>query len=634
MSRAQQTQLSTAALALLAVSFVAAVMVSNAVLKGLRLDLTESKLYTISEGTRSVLQSIDEPINLYLFFSDQGTEDVPFLRSYAFRIQEMLEEFANAADGKVVLSVVDPVPFSEEEDRASQYGLQSISLGTLSESVFLGLAGTNSVGDQETIPFFQPSKEAFLEYDLAKLIYSLARPDKTVIGLLSGVPMTVGFDPQTQQMREPWVVTAQARQLFEIRNLNSTLTEIDPEIDLLWLVQPKDLTDSALYAIDQFILGGGNALIFVDPLAEIDMAAAGANPQAMMAAGGPSALQPLLDKWGIRFTASQVVADDQYALAVSGGFGQRPIRHLGLLGVDSSGLNLEDVITADLNSVNLGSAGFFSMAEEASARLVPLITSSNNAGVLPTDRFRFLPDPATLRDDFAATGETYVLAARLEGELPSAFPDGPPPLPSTDDEATAASTSVQEHLSESTGSVGVILVGDVDILSDRLWVQVQRIFGQQIPSPFANNGDFVINALDNLTGSAELISIRSRASFARPFTTVDELRREADAQFRATEERLTAELDETEQRLNDLQSARNDSNSLMLTPEQQQEVDRFIDQRSRIRKELRAVRRNLDRDIERLGTTLKVVNIGLVPLLITIFGVVMLFLKRRRRGAV
>ena len=180
--------------------------------------------------------------------------------------------------------------------------------------------------------------------------------------------------------------------------------------------------------------------------------------------------------------------------------------------------------------------------------------------------------------------------------------------------------------------MGVILVGDVDILSDRLWVQVQRIFGQQIPSPFANNGDFVINALDNLTGSADLISIRSRASFARPFTTVDGLRREADAKFRATEQRLEAELDETEQRLNDLQSARNDSNSLLLTAEQQAEVDRFVEQRTRIRKELRAVRRNLDQDIERLGTTLKVINIGLVPLLITVFALGVVVLGRRRRS--
>ncbi len=632
MSKAQQTQLGALAIALLALGFIAAVMVSNTLLKGWRLDLTENKLYTISEGTRKVLADISEPINLYFFFSDEATEEVPFLRSYAFRIQEMLEEFVSAANGKLILSVVDPIPFSEEEDRASQFGLQSISLGTLSENVFLGLAATNSIGEQETIPFFQPAKESFLEYDLAKLIYSLARTDKTVIGLLSGVAMTVGFDPQTQQMREPWVVTNQARQLFEIRTLNSTLTEIDEEIDLLWLVQPKDLSDTALYAIDQFIMAGGNALIFVDPLAEIDMAAAGPNPQAMMP-GGPSALQPLLDKWGVIFSPNQVVVDDQFALSVSGGFGQRPIRHLGLLGVDRTGLNAEDIITAELNSINVGTAGFFTLAEESRAQLAPLITSSANAATLPADRFRFLPDPQTLRDDFAPSGESYTIAARLEGELPSAFPDGPPPVPALDDaQADQPPAAAREHLAASAGAVGVILVADVDLLSDRLWVEVRRIFGQQIPSAFANNGDFVINALDNLTGSADLISIRSRASFARPFTTVEALRREADAKFRATEQRLEAQLDETEQRLGELQAARSDGNSLLLTPEQQAEVDRFIAERSRIRKELRAVRRDLDKDIERLGTRLKIINIALVPALITIAALVMLLLSRRRRG--
>ena len=627
MTTQNQRKIGLTALLLLGLGFLAAIVASNSLLRGLRIDLTENNLYTISPGTQQVLESIDEPINLYYFFSDRETADIPFLRTYATRVREMLEELVAQADGKLILQIIDPLPFSEDEDRATQFGLESVSLGTLGESVFFGLAGTNSVGGEQTIGFFQPDKEAFLEYDLAKLVYSLSNPDKPVVGLLSGVSMTEGFNPQIQQMTEPWVITTQARQLFEVRILTPGSAAIEEDIDILWLVHPQDLDATTLYAIDQFILGGGRALIFVDPLAEIDMA--NADPTGM-AMGSASNLEQLFDAWGLTFSAANVVGDNRYALSVSGGFGARPVRHLGLVGLDADSIDPEDVVTSGLGSINVGTAGHFSVTDDAAIELVPLLVSSTQAAELPTSQFQFLSDPETLLDGFVPSGERYVFAARVNGELTTAFPDGPPAPADGGDEAASDLPGPQITTSD---SANVIVVGDVDILSDRLWVQTQSFLGQQIVTPFANNGDFIINALDNLSGSAALIGIRARASFSRPFTTVDELRRQADAEFRQTEQQLEAELSETEQRLAELQEARTDEGSLLMSAEQQEEIQRFLGEQVRIRSELRAVRRNLDSSIEGLGTTLRVINIGLVPLLLTVVALAVVFIRRRAVGA-
>ena len=614
-------------LGLLGLTFIAALIASNTLLRGMRIDLTEANLYTISTGTIELLESIDEPINLYLFFSDDETADIPFLRSYATRVRETLEEFARVADGRIIVHIIDPAPFSEDEDRASQFGLESISLGPLGQSVYFGLAGTNSVGDEDTIPFLQPEKETFLEYDLAKLIYNLANPDKTVVGLLAGVAMTAGFDPQTQQITQPWVIMTQGRQLFEIRELTPGMAQIDADIGVLWIVHPRGLDETTLYAIDQFVLRGGRALIFVDPFAEIDMST---TDPATMAAGSPSDLGPLFAAWGIEYSTENTVADVRYALSVNAGPGSRPIRHIGLLGLDELAMSTDDIVTSGLASINLGTAGSFSVADGSDTTLVPLLTSSTSAGTLPTIQFQFLSDPAALLDGFIPSGETYVLAARLEGALTSAFPDGPPATDadSEDEAADQTELALPAHLT-STDSANIILVGDVDILSDRLWAQSQNFFGQQLITAFANNGDFVINALDNLSGSAALIGIRSRASFSRPFTRVDDLRRVAEAEFRETEQRLQAELAETEQRLGELQTARSDVGSLLMSDEQQVEIERFLDQQVRIRQELRAVQRNLDVSIEQLGTRLKIVNVGLVPFLLTVLALLFVFYRRR-----
>ena len=630
MTTRQQRKIGTASLVLLGLVFVAAVTANNTLLGGLRFDLTENDLYTVSPGTRALLSSIQEPINLYFFFSDTETADIVPLRNFATRVRELLEELEAAAGGNLNLNVIDPLPFSEDEDRATQFGIQPINLG-IGQTIYFGLAGTNSIGEEETIGIFNPDRERFLEYELAKMIYSLARPDRVVVGLLAGVSMAAGFDPQTQRMTEPWVIYTQAGQLFEIRTLTPSMTSIDEDVDVLWLVHPKGLESSTLYAIDQFILRGGRAMIFLDPFAEIDMASAGMDPAAL-AAGSGSNLEPLLGAWGIGFSAGEVVGDNRYALSISTGLGLRPARHLALLGITAEAMDGEDVIIDGLSSLNIGTSGHFTVLEDSTAELQPLLTSSTEAALLPSIQVQMLADPETLQDGFAPTGESYVLAARLTGPLSTAFPDGPPEetVPDAGGDTDSEATPVPADHVASTEDANLILVGDVDILSDRLWVQVQNFLGQQLATPFASNGDFVINALDNLSGSAELIGIRARGTYSRPFTRVEALRREADAQFRQTEQVLQAELAETESRLGELQAARTDEGSLLMSPEQQTEIQRFLDQQVRIRQDLRAVQRNLDRSIEQLGIVLQLVNIILVPLLLTVLALIVVGVRRKR----
>jgi ABC-type uncharacterized transport system involved in gliding motility auxiliary subunit len=615
MNSEQQKRIGIATLIVLTVVFIVAVMASNTLLRGLRIDLTENRLYTLSDGTRSLLAGLDEPINLYYFFSDRESGEVQFLRDYATRVQEMLEEFSDRADGNIILNVVDPVPFSEDEDRAAQFGLQPVSLGALSDSIYFGLAGTNGVGDEEVIPFFQSSKENFLEYDLARLVYTLANRDKPAIALFAGLPVNGGFDPATQQPTQPWAAIEQARSLFEIRQLPEGFESIDADVEVLMLVHPTTLGPASLYAIDQFVLRGGRLLAFVDPVAE---SAGGGNPMMGQSTPNTSTLEPLFSAWGIEFDPAQVTADERLALSINAGFGQRPVRHIGLLGLDESVINQEEIVTSGLTSINVGVAGSLELSESSTLSMTPLLSSSEDSAQLSATVFQFLQDPSMLFDGYNRDGVARTIGARFSGALRSAYPDGSP-LEGGDEQA---------HLTESADS-NLIVIADVDMLGDRLWVQVQNFLGQQLMTAFASNGDFLINALDNLSGSAELISLRSRASFSRPFDRVEELRLAADAQFRATEQQLEAELEETERNLGELQAAREDTNSILMTPEQEREVQRFLDEQVRIRRELRAVRLNLDRDIEQLGTLLKIINIGLIPLAVLLILLARVFAARR-----
>jgi ABC-type uncharacterized transport system involved in gliding motility auxiliary subunit len=618
----------------IALLLIGLTVLCNYALRGWRLDLTQNRLYTTAPGTERVLASIKEPINLYFFFSEKIAGQLPQLKTYGVRVREFLEELASRSGGKLRLHVIDPQPFSEEEDRAAELGVTGAPLGASGGQFYFGLAGTNATDGRAVIPFFDPSQEQFLEYDVVKLVYQLANPKKPVVAWLTSLPMAAGFDPQTGQIRQPWMIYNDAQQLFDLRPLDPGAARLDPEANVLVLVHPKGLSPALTFAIDQFALRGGHILVFVDPLAESDNSGADPqNPMASLGADKSSHLSTLLNAWGVQFNPNLVIADRGHALTVTMRQGQEPVEHLGILGLDKSSFASDDVITAGLSNVNVATAGYLEPLKGAQACqpvkgakscFEPLLLSSNDAEPLPVSRFRMLFDPATLQEGFKPTGQRYVLAARVTGNVHSAFPGGPPP--------GATLAPGQTDLKASVKPLNLVVFADTDLLSDYLWVREQNFFGQRMTQAVASNGDMVQNALDNLAGSADLISVRGRATFTRPFERVEKLRRAAEERFRAKEQELEQQLRDTESKLAALQG-KNDNGALILTPEQEAALARFQTEKLRIRKELRAVRAGLDAEIKRLGNTLKFLNIVVVPIAFALAVLLIAVWRRRRRAS-
>jgi ABC-type uncharacterized transport system involved in gliding motility auxiliary subunit len=618
----KRSSLGWGAVAALALTFIGLTILCNYSLSGWQLDLTQNRLYTISPGTDRILAGIREPIDLYFFYSAKTAESYPELRPYAQRVHDLLEELTQRADGKIHLHVIDPQPFSVEEDRAAELGVTGTDVDQVGTKFYFGLAGTNSTNGQQSIPFFNPDQQRFLEYDVAKLIYQLAHPAKPVVAWLSTLPMTGGFDPQSGQPTQPWMVYSQAQELFDIRPLQPNATSIGSDVRVLVLVDPKNLSPATQFAIDQYALRGGHILAFVDPMADADQSAG--NPMQAAAADRASHIEQLLTAWGVDFNPDEVVADRGHALTVAMQEGQPPVEHLGYQGLDASSLSQNDIITSGLSAVNVETPGYLTPQQGAQIKFEPLLRSSADAELMPSQRFQLLPDPASLLDGFKPSGQRYTIGARVTGMVKTAFPDGPPngvKLPAG-----------QLDLKASVKPLSLVVIADSDLLSDFLWVREQELFGQHIEQAIAGNGPLVLNALDNLTGSSDLISIRGRAGFTRPFLRVEALQHAADARFHAQEEQLQQELQQTEQQLTLLQSRRNDKSALILTPAQQAEIERFEAEKLQIRKRLRAVQAGLVSDIDRLGTELKVINIIVMPAVFA-FGALLLAGLHRRRPA-
>jgi ABC-type uncharacterized transport system involved in gliding motility auxiliary subunit len=452
---------------------------------------------------------------------------------------------------------------------------------------------------------------------VASLIHKLGNPKKPTVGVISALPVEGQFDQQSGRMTPGWASIAQLHEQMQVRTLAPDIGAIEQDVSLLLVVHPKELPAKTLYAIDQFVMRGGKLMAFVDPQSENDPAGQQGGPMSMVPRS--STLGPLLDAWGVTFDQGKVLGDRGLGLTVSLRQGEPPSQHVAIVGLNRESMNTKDVVTSTLDSINVMTAGVLSKKKDATIEFEPLLQSSTDSELLPVMRLAFLPDSRSLLEDFKPTGERYVVAARVHGKLKSAYPNGAP-----------EGAEKGEHKAESAGDADLIVVADTDILADPLWVRTQNVFGQHFAMAWANNGDFVANAVDNLAGSGDLISIRGRQSFFRPFTRVDDLRRHADEQLRAKEKELDTELKDTERKLSELEAGRSSAGSLVLTPEQEAELNRFQQERVRVRKELRDVRRSLDVEIEGLGTRLKVLNIALMPALLAI-GAILLAITRRRR---
>ncbi|MEM1080558.1 MAG: Gldg family protein [Pseudomonadota bacterium] len=602
-----------AGLLLLAVLFIIATMLSSAVFKQWRVDLTENRLFTLSDGTINIVRSLEEPVTFRLYFSEGASEDLPQIRRYANRVEELMLEMAAKSNDLLDVQRIDPAPFSEAEDDAARYGLEGVPISQAGDVLYLGLVGTNTIDGLETLPFLSPQREAFLEYDLARMLHSLSQPDLPSVGVISGLPISGGFNMQTAQQNPPWAVWEQLNELFNVTMIQPSASELPASMDALVLIHPKNLTDTLWQQIDQFVLSGGRLLAFIDPYAEADPGDNPMDPASAIMAVRASSLGPLMQAWGIEMDQERFVADLGRALQVNLTPGEPPVRHPAIIGLTVDDMDREDIITGDLEAINMASPGHIDLsALTEGLDAMVLMESSQLSGMLPTERLRFGGNPPELIDELGIDEVRKPIAIRLSGSARTAFP---------------GSTGV-DHQTE--GSINAVIVSDTDLLTDRMWVQRQNFLGSVLLNPFADNGALAITAVENLLGNADLISVRSRLTSSRPFELVDDLRREAESNLRSTEQRLELELLETENRLTELQQARGDTDLSILTPEQEAEIDNFVEQRLAIRQQLRQVRRELDQDIEALGTRIKLLNIVTVPLLIT--AVALLVAWRRRRS--
>ncbi len=610
--------LSGTALLVIAILYLAFILTVNVSVTGVRADLTEDNLYTMSDGTKSILKSIDEPINIYFYDSQKLTKKIPQIRNYANRVREILEEYELYANGKINLKVIDPEPYSEEEDKAAEFGLQAIPL-TQETNIYLGIAATNSVDDLETIPFLDSEKERFLEYELSKMIHTLANPEKPVIGLISSLPIQGQIDPRTGKTVNSWGVYQLLQQLFEIRLIDPGFKDIDEDIDTLMVVHPKNISDESQYAIDQFVLKGGSVLLFVDAHSDVEIAVPGNQMQDRLS-DKSSSLEKLMTAWGVQQEKEMVFADKTYALPVSVSYQNRPKAHLTVLGFEGNALNSEEMITRELEKINIAHSAVLSPVEGATTTLTPLITSSDVSGMLPTQQVKFTVDPSQLLDSFAPQDKQLVAAYRIYGNTKSAF-----------DSPVSNHESTPEHITESQKPINVIIVGDSDMLHDRMWARMQQMFGETQFIPIAHNASFVINAVEQLSGSSDLIGIRSRGSFSRPFELVQKLRFNAEERFRQKEQELVEKLDIAKKKIEEIQATRDQSSSMLFTPEQEQAIKQYRQERIDTRKELRVVRHQLDKDIENLGVLLKWITITVVPALVAIFGIIVALIRSNRR---
>lgn len=622
MNRTQVTFSFLVALAL----FIGVNIIANETLTAQRLDLTSNKLFTLSDGSRNIVARLDEPMTLRFYFSARQFADIPQFLTYGKRVRDLLEEYAAASKGMLNLQVIEPEPFSEAEDQAVGYGIQQLPISATGDMGYLGLVGTNATAQEIPIPYLNPEHEGALEYEVTKLIYTLANPKKRVIGVLTDLPVLAGSpNPQTGEPGRAWASFELLKELFELKTLDRELGKIDADIDTLLVVHPKDLPRKMLYAVDQFILGGGKAIIFVDPMAEEDRPERDPN-NPMVMPKIDSGLPELFAKWGISMAPDQVAGDLEAAVRVSVNAerGPQEVNYLPWLQLVGSRLNQDDFITNQLKSVNVGSAGVLEPTKDAKTTFTPLLTTGPKSGLISRDAVMFVRDPAGMLKTFKADKPNLTLAARISGHIDSAFPGAPL------DEKDKRAPGNPAHLKSSTSPVNLIVVADTDILADRFWVRMERFLDMQVPNPFANNGDFLINAVDNLGGNDDLISLRSRGEYSRPFKVVAQIQREAETAYRDQEQALRATLKETETKLQALQTTQEGSGEVLLSPAQRKEIELFRGEQLKTRKQLRAVQHDLQKNIERLGTQLKFLNIGAIPLLLSLFAIGAALFRMRR----
>ena len=612
----------------------------NVILAGMRerVDLTKEKAYTLSPGTRAILAKLDTPVKIRFYCSQNvsASPETVFLKSYASKVEDLLTEYKQAAKGKIIIEKYDPEPDSDAEDSAKLDGVQGAPLSN-GEPFYLGLA-VSLLDSKEAIPFCQPNRERLLEYDISRAITRVVTPEKPVVGVMSSLPVFgAPSNPMMMQMGQrgqpAWAVIGELQTDFTVKHVEMSADKIDDDIKVLVVIHPKDITDAAQYAIDQFVLRGGKLIAFLDANSLVDSRNQ-QNPMMGQMGGGGSSLAKLLKAWGITFENTKVVADMNFKMEVGGGNGA-PTQRPTWLSITSEGLDTNDVVTSQIDNIWYFSGGAFSGTPADGLKETVLLRSTADSGLVEGFLANLAPESAM--KDFKSGGKDLTLALRLTGKFKTAFPDGKPEEKKTE-ETKAGETKPEEKkaddsLKASKTDTTVILVGDSDMIYDNFTVQ-------DTPTPFGNmrrqlnaNLNFVQNAVEQLAGDSNLIGVRSRATLNRPFTRVKKMEAQAEERYRGKVQELEASLQETQNRINQLQANKDKSQRFILSPEQQQELEKFRKKEAEARVDLKKTQKDLRREVDQLETHVKWWNIFAMPLAVTACGILLAVYKRKLTAA-
>lgn len=624
------TSLLLLAVILVTVNYISGVMF-------LRADLTAEKLFTLSEGTRSVLGKIVDKPKLKFYFS-RSLANVPFLyKQYGKRVEEFLGEYVASSKGMLELEVLDPQPDSDVEEWAVKYGLAAAGLPT-GEKFYLGMVVT-AADKEEVIPFFAIDREEFLEYDITRAIVQVSAGKKPTIGILSPLPIVradgMPFMQPQPGMTDDWLFVKELRKNFQVRQVPETATAIDADIDLLMLIHPKNLSEATAYAVDQFVLKGGRAIVAVDPACLADNQQQAGNPyMAMM--NMSSDIPALLKAWGVEYRSNKLIADVSMATRLNMG-PQGVVDHPLWLSLKPESFNREAAVSGKLNSMLMVNAGVLAKAADSRFEFTSLLQTSETGNEV--DNVKLMASPDEIRLGLPTSGARKTLAALVRGEFTSAFaapPAQPAPEGETEEAKKIREAQFEElkkkHLAKAAAPVSVMVIADVDLLQNDYSVRAVSFFGSMLLQPLNDNLAFVANSVDLLAGSSDLIAVRSRNRSNRTFTRVEEIERDAQKKWQEEEITLTRKLEEIQLRINQLQSQKKDGERLILSAEQRGEVDRARTEQSETMRRRREIRKLLRQDIESLGVKITFFNLLFIPLLVMIIGSTVYFRQNTRRS--
>ncbi|MBS1164982.1 MAG: hypothetical protein H6R00_1007 [Proteobacteria bacterium] len=614
LNRIPKSRLVAVGAVLAVILYLAVNSLSATLFRSSRVDLTDGGLYSLSHGTVAMLDKLGEPIHMRLFMSASLHEAAPALSAYASRVRAMLDTYESLSHGKITLEVIDPQPYSEEEDRAVGLGINRISLDGTSDPIYFGLAATNSTNGSANIPVFTPDREAFLEYDLTRLVAELGQTKKPVVALLDGLGMA--GNPMAGQ--EPAQILSMLKETYSVETVGGDIDKLPDNTRVVLVVQPQKLSDRTLYTLDQWVLSGGATLVFADPFAETQP---GPQP-GVPAENNATDFQKMFDAWGVGFDVKKAVGDPDWAIRTVRNIDgrQAEVANYPWFAIHDDGFDRGDAVTSKLNAVVMTTAGAFTATGKDST-LKPLMYASADAGLLPAGEAADpYGDPRTLLGKIEKAGGRPVVAARLEGKLHTAFPDGKPK------DSAADGTPVKE----SASAPNVILVGDADMLSDRNWLQKQTVLGRPVAEAFANNGDFLLNAVEQMAGGVALADLRSRTVSWRPFTRIDALERAAEERFLAKQQELTQRIADTEKKLKDASSTGEAKDGELVSSEQAKATESFKSDLLAARAELREVQYNLRADVASLKNWIMILIIGVVPAAVALIALVFALRRPRR----